>query len=113
VTWADVVHVCDQGNAPYLRYLQGMPHVVTCNDLLAIRSARGEFSDWPTGATGKLYQKFILDGFNRAEYVACISEATRQDVARITRVPQEKVTVIYDGLFYPYSPMAEAKVLPL
>ena len=36
VEWADVVHICDHSNAVYTKYLQNVPHLVTCNDLLAI-----------------------------------------------------------------------------
>lgn len=40
--WADVVHICDQANAVYVPRLVGKPHLVTCHDVLAIRSALGE-----------------------------------------------------------------------
>jgi len=37
-----VVHICDHSNSFYTRVLQGTPHLVTCHDLLAVRSALGE-----------------------------------------------------------------------
>lgn len=36
---ADVVHICADGYAPYTRYLGNIPHIVTCHDLIAMRSA--------------------------------------------------------------------------
>ena len=46
MAWADLVHVCDQGNAMYMRYLQNKPHLLTCHDVLAIRSALGDVPEW-------------------------------------------------------------------
>src|SRR4051794_27714621 len=43
VVWADVTHICDHGNAVYVPWLSGRPHVVTCHDALAMRSALGEY----------------------------------------------------------------------
>jgi len=36
--WADIVHICDHSNSMYTKYLAGKPNIVTCHDLLAIRS---------------------------------------------------------------------------
>src|SRR5579863_2404195 len=54
---ADVVHLLDQGNGLYINFLQSVPHLVTCHDLLAIRSALGELPYWHTGPSGRIYQK--------------------------------------------------------
>ena len=48
-----VVHICDHSNAPYTRSLRNVAHVVTCHDLLAIRSARGEIAQNPTRWSGR------------------------------------------------------------
>lgn len=102
---ADVVHICDHSNAFYVSHLANTPHVVTCNDLLGIRSALGEIPENPTGWTGKQLQKMILKGLNRAQRIACISEQTRQDLLRISSRSSDRTTTIYMGLNYPYSPM--------
>jgi len=41
--WADVVQICDHSNAIYVKYLESRPHVVTCHDMLAVRSALASF----------------------------------------------------------------------
>jgi len=112
LVWADVVHVCDQGNAMYIKYLKHTPHVLTCNDLMAIRAAHGEMSGWPMGRTGRLYQTLILGGINQAQHVACLSEATRQDLLRLSRVSAAKVSVIPEGLLSPYRPMPTGESAP-
>jgi len=103
--WADVVHICDQANAVYVPWLKGKPHVVTCHDMLAIRSALGEINENRTGLTGKMYQRWILSGLKQAMHVACVSDNTREEVLCMTKMSPEKVTVIHNGLNYPYRPM--------
>ena len=103
--WADVVHLCDHSNAFYTQYLQDVPHVVICNDLLAVRSALGEIPQNPTRWSGRKLQQLILSGLNRSQRVVCVSEQTRQDVLRLTTLAPEAVSVVYWGLNYPYSPL--------
>ena len=103
--WPDVVHVCDHANAIYVKYLTGHPHIVTCHDMLAIRSARGEIPQNPTRWTGRQYQRMILDGLNNAQRVACVSRSTMEDLLRISKLPAQRVGVIPNGLNYPYRPM--------
>ena len=106
---ADIVHLCDQGNAIYTRYLARKPHLVTCHDLLAIRAARGELAGQKTTATGRIFQKLILAGIVRAQAVACVSETTRGDLLRISGLPENRVRVIYNGLYRPVEPMPESQ----
>lgn len=100
-----VVHICDHSNAPYTRHLRRVPHVVTCNDLLAIRSALGEFPQNPTSWTGRILQRWIANGLLRANRLACISEATRRDLLRVLRIDGRRATVIHMGQNHPYRPM--------
>jgi glycosyltransferase involved in cell wall biosynthesis len=100
-----VVHVCDHSNASYTRYLQHVAHLVTCNDVLALRSARGDFSENPTGFTGRIYQKLILRGLQRAQHVVCISSNTKAELMEIAGVSSERIKVVEMGLNYPYDPM--------
>lgn len=107
--WADVVHICDQANAVYAPLLKHKPHVVTCHDMLAIRSALGEIAEHQTGITGRIYQRWILSSLNKTMHVACVSEMTRKDLLRITKLSSEKISVVPNGINYPYQPMpAEA-----
>lgn len=108
----DVVHICDHSNAIYTRHLRHTPHVVTCHDLLAVRSARGEISENPTAWTGRQLQRMIAKGLNAAHHVACVSEFTREDVARITTCSNERMSVVRNGLNYPYSPMPGVRAIP-
>ena len=105
VEQADVVHICDHANAFYTRHLRFVPHVVTCHDLLAVRSAFGEFPQNQTRWTGRQLQALILRGLTEAQHVACVSNATRNDLLRIAGIREHRVSRVYNSLNYPYSRM--------
>ncbi|MEP6668732.1 MAG: glycosyltransferase family 1 protein [Chthoniobacter sp.] len=103
----DLVHICDHSNSMYVKHVVDRPHLVTCNDMLAIRSAHGEFPQNRTGWSGRILQRWILAGLRRARRLTCISEATRRDVLRLTGHRPEIVSVTYMGQNFPYAPAAE------
>jgi glycosyltransferase involved in cell wall biosynthesis len=105
--WADVVHICDHSNSFYTQYLGSVPSVVTCHDLLAVRSALGEFPENKTGWSGRRLQRMIVKGMRKAHHIVCVSEATREDVLRIIGIPNDRVSRVYNALNYPYSPMEQ------
>ncbi len=106
---AFIVHICDHSNAIYTRYLGGVRHLVTCNDMLAIRSAHGEIRLNATRWSGQKLQTMILRGLNRAQAVACISEATRGDLLRLSTLAEGQTRVIYMGQNYRYRPLPQAE----
>lgn len=108
-----VVHICDQGDAVYVPAVQNVPHVVTCHDLIAIRSALGELPQQRTRITGRIYQRFILAGLRRATNVICVSDTTRFDFERVVEAGQRKVIVIKNPLNHPYHPMSQDQAIPL
>ncbi len=93
-----LVHIVDHSNAVYLFWLRRVKNVVTCNDLLAVRSALGEIPEHRTGFMGRLLQKWILAGLRRADHIICISNATKSDVLRLTKKSEAVVSRIYLGL---------------
>ena len=106
---ADIVHICDHSNSYYVRALGQTPHLLTCHDMLAIRSGLGLVPENPTGATGKILQKSILRNLNRARAVACVSQNTRQQLLELTDLNEDAVSVIENGLNYAYAPMPDAQ----
>ena len=99
-----LVHICDHSNAMYSKRIHGVPVVVTCHDLLAVRGALGEPTGCPASATGKLLQRWIVAGLAKADAVSCDSRATLQDVQRLVprRNGRPKLEQITLGLSYPY-----------
>jgi len=103
--WADVVHVCDHGNAMYAGMVGGRPNVVTCHDLLAVQSALGEIPGNVTGFSGRIFQRWILSGLKRAQHVVCVSEQTRSELRRLSGLPAAHCSVVPNALNHPYRPM--------
>jgi len=99
-----LVHICDHSNAMYVKYTGGIPAVVTCHDLLAVRGALGEETDCPASRSGKRLQRWILAGLRRARAVVCVSHATLADAKRLllSEAGGPKLTVATLGLNYPY-----------
>ena len=102
-----LVHICDHSNSVYTRSLKGIPHLVTCHDLLAVRSALGEFPGHRTRGSGRLYQRWIMRGLNNAGHVACISTATQRDIRRLTSLAPSQVSLVHNGLNHSYAPLTE------
>jgi glycosyltransferase involved in cell wall biosynthesis len=99
-----LVHICDHSNAMYSRHVAGIPVVVTCHDLLAVRGALGDETDTPASSTGKFLQRWILDGLRNASVIACDSQATCDDAIRFVTngAGRPVLKVITLGLSYPY-----------
>lgn len=104
-----LVHICDHSNAIYTRVLAGIPHLVTCHDLIAIRSALGEFTGRRVRLSGRFYQRWILQGLNTAGQAACVSAATRRDLLRLTSLAPRQVSLVHNGLNHGYSLLSEAE----
>jgi glycosyltransferase involved in cell wall biosynthesis len=105
VKWADVIHICDHSNSFYTRHIGAVPHLVTCHDLLAIRSAQGDIPQKRTAWTGRQLQRLIVKGLTEAQHIVCVSEATRRDLLRFVDIPENRVSRTYNSLNYPYSRM--------
>jgi glycosyltransferase involved in cell wall biosynthesis len=110
---AAVIHICDHSNAMYVADAGAAPVVVTCHDLIAVRSALGEELHCPVSFTGRLLQRWILRSLRRADTVVCVSNATRDDAEQLVsrNQPSPKIEVINNGLNYPYRRLPESEAL--
>ena len=104
-----VAHITDHSNGMYVPRLARVPHLITCHDLMPMRSALGEVPQNPTSWTGKCFQRLILNGIRKARFVVCVSSATKADLLRIAGTPEDRTRVIFNALHYPYAPMPEAE----
>ncbi len=109
----DLVHILDHSNSMYLPLVRQRPNLITCHDVLAIRAARGEFPQSPTGWTGRLLQRWILSGLRGARHVLCVSAKTACDLKALTADKVEagksdvEMRVIYNALNWSYRPGEE------
>jgi glycosyltransferase involved in cell wall biosynthesis len=101
---ADLVHLCDHGSAMFALRLRETPVVVTCHDMLAVRGALGEIEEMRASLFGRMLQKWICRGLRRANRIACVSEFTLDDAARILKSRRNLVKIL-NGLNYPFRPL--------
>lgn len=106
-----VVHICDHSNAMYSSRVRNSPVLVTCHDLIAVRSALGEETHCPVSFTGKLLQRWILRGLRHSDAVVCVSRATCDDAQRLVsrEGPSPQLDVIPNGLNYPYQKRSQSE----
>lgn len=97
----------DQALGPWVPLVAHRPHVIHVHDLMALRSALGEFVQNPTGWTGRKYQSLIRRGFSRGSCFVSVSENTREQLQRFLPNKPEVSEVIYNGLNYPFRPMTQ------
>lgn len=103
----------DQALGPWVPLVRHRPLVVHVHDLLALRSALGEVPENRTGFTGRLYQRYIRQGFRQAQHFICISHRTRDDLRRVGGVSPTSCEVVYNGLNqrFALTPPAEARAV--
>jgi glycosyltransferase involved in cell wall biosynthesis len=104
-----VYHITDHSNAVYSLLLRHRPRVVTCNDVLAIRSALGEIPENPTGFTGRLLQRAILTGLRHSPRIVCISENSARELSLLLGNGGQKITSALLPLNYDFHPVPEAE----
>lgn len=78
-----IVHICDHSNAHYVPYIKCHPHLVTCHDLFAIRSAQGKVKQNPTRWSGRQQQSLILAGLSQSRCIVSVSEATANELNQL------------------------------
>ncbi len=110
-----IVHICDHSNAVYARLARRwFPVVITCHDLLAVRAALGEDTDYVPSRFGKRLQSAIVRGLKRATFIACISRATQADLLRILGPDlAARSEVVPLALNYPYRAMAREESMAI
>ena len=97
----NLVHIIDHSNSVYLHQLKKISQakkIITCHDLIAIRTARGEFDQAPkTSRSGMHLQRWIHNSLEHADYYACDSQQTKQDLARLVPRSELNSAVIHLG----------------
>jgi len=108
-----VIHISDHSNAMYANKVSGTPTVVTCHDLIAVRSALGEELHCPVSFTGKLLQRWILRSLCHADALVCVSNATRADAKRLISCdgPSPKLEVANLGLSYHFRKLSQSEAM--
>lgn len=93
---AAAIHCGDPHATPRLLGLAGTRRIVTCHDVVPTRFPDHYFGARDGGATiGRLIER---QRYSNADYVIAVSDATKQDVCSLLRVPSHRVARIYNGI---------------
>jgi glycosyltransferase involved in cell wall biosynthesis len=110
-----LIHIIDHSNAIYLPKLSRMTRakkIITCHDLIAVRTAKGDFTQAPkTSKSGKRLQKWISDCLHHADYYACDSRQTLDDLNRLIPFSKEKSSILHLGTETDLTTASEKKAL--
>lgn len=88
----------DHALGPWVPLVKGRFAVVHCHDFLAQLSSEGRISENRTGFTGRLYQRYIRNGYRQGQNFISVSNKTREDLHAFLGFVPRLSTVIYNGL---------------
>jgi len=106
-----IFHIVDHSNALYVPFLYSAKVIVTCNDVLAIRAAKGHFFGQVTGVLGKILQVSISYGLQSATHIVCISSNTRAELLSLLGLDPNSVSVALLPLNHQYSRLPPSQAL--
>lgn len=108
----DVWHVCDQGYAHLAALLPYGRTVVTCHDLMLLRSLEG-VTGFRGSPTSVMRFRWSASYLRKVAHVMCDSTATQEDVIRLAHAAPERTTVVPLGVeehFRPLSPQTRRQI---
>jgi len=73
-----------------LSFLKLKPKIVFCHDII--------HRVYPRNKTYWLLSKLLYAGLKKAEFIITASESTKRDVMRFYSIPEERVSVVYEGV---------------
>jgi glycosyltransferase involved in cell wall biosynthesis len=98
----DLIHVVDHSNSVYFSKIPNQctaKKLITCHDLIAIRTAQGEFPQAPrTSTSGKRLQRWIKQSLELADFYACVSSETEKELNRVIPGSKGHSKVIHNGV---------------
>jgi len=98
--------VTDHALGPYVPIIADKYHVIHCHDFLAQKSALGEIPYHLTSRSGKLYQKFIRNGYIKGRNFISVSEKTQSDLKRFMIDNSYRSEMVYNGVDNSYQSLS-------
>ena len=92
------LHLPNHHFGRYGRFL-AVPYVITAHDVIRLldRDAGSPFIDLPN-VHDRAYLRLDAAGIRRAMAIVAVSEATKRDLVRYLGVPEQRITVVYEGV---------------
>lgn len=94
----------DHALGPWVPNVAHRPHIIHCHDFLAQRSEQEELEENTLRFSGKLYQRWIRNGYKKGQNFISISHQTREDLHRFLQPAPRISEVVYNGLNQDFRP---------
>ena len=108
-----VYHITDHSNAIYSLFLANKPKIITCHDVLAIKSMMGKIPESRLQVSGKILQSLILIGLRMNQRIVCVSKKTEIELRKLISDKKRKITTTLQPLNYDFVPMQRKDALTI
>jgi len=88
----DIIHITNQNFARYALF-RSRPFIVTVHDLI-----RFFIRFFPEKNIEKLLLRLDILGIKHAAHIIAVSQHTKEDIIKYLMIPEDKITVIYNGI---------------
>ena len=102
----DLFHVIDHSYGQLLHHLPAERTIVTCHDLDTFRSILASQTE-PRSLLFRRMMSHVLSGFQKAALVACVSQATRDELLTHDLFAPERLRVVPNGVHPSCRPEAD------
>jgi glycosyltransferase involved in cell wall biosynthesis len=100
----DLIHILDHSNAIYTNWLEARKCIITFHDAIGIKSATGKIKEFSASSTGKILQKWILNGLKTSKMIISVSKFSEDELKELLADKAESIQlkVIHNGLNFPF-----------
>lgn len=102
--------VADHALGPWVGLLDNRVCVIHCHDFLAQRSALGQIPENKIGWSGRIYQRFIRNGYRKGSHFISISNKTKFDLELFLLSAPRLSEVVYNGLNQKFTVLEAAPI---
>lgn len=106
-TRSDVFHVLDHSHAHLIPSLDPKRTVITCHDIIPLLANLGKI-DMPPDPISKHTFGTKLKLMQRCAQIIAISESTKKGLIEEVGIPEEQISVVYNGLTPCFTPAANS-----
>ena len=108
-----VYHITDHSNSIYSLCLLNKAKIITCHDILAIKSMLGKIPKNRIKLSGKLLQKLILKGIKCNNRIVCVSKNTENEIRGLVGDKNRKISTTLQPLNFNFVPLKKEHAMEI
>ncbi len=91
---------------------QALPYFCPCSSLVIVHDLGFEHYPWCYSESYRQLRRITRQAVKKANLIVAVSLATKKDLIKFYRVPQEKIKVVYEGVDPFFKPVKDKKTVP-